>query len=323
VQLAVPVPDAPLNADSAPIALVQPGGAGQAPPGPAADPEAGMVDPATALRKARERIAAYSSVRASLVEVVSIAERGFKAEGRYLQSSLKPGDWHLRLELSLKLGSSEGHLLEICDGEVLWTRHEIGIGKKKEQQITRRNVTQILEAARKLGANTEANLIKSLGLGGIPELLGSLEREMKFTGLKDETLRDRPVLVVQGTWNDDAAKRWLGDPETRDKNATFPVFVPDEVRVFLDRETGFPLRLLYVKKMPDRDVMRPMLTLDFLDIALNEPIDAREFEYEPPDRVTPIEITPVYLEQLKTMAAPQAAGQQPGPPPAQPGTPAR
>lgn len=271
------------------------------------------MDPAVALQKARERIAGYSSIRASLVEAVSIADRGFKAEGRYLQSSLKPNDWHLRLELSLKLGTNEGHLLEVCDGEVLWTRHEIGIGKKKEQQITRRNVTQILEAARKLGTNTEANLIKSLGLGGIPELLASLEREMKFSSLKEETLRDRTVFVIQGSWNEVAGKRWLGDPEKRDKNAVFPIFVPDEVRVFLDRETGFPLRLLYTKKIPDRDVMRPMLTLDFLDIALNEPIDAREFEYEPPDRVSPIEITPMYLEQLKPLAAPPGPAQA-GPP---------
>lgn len=295
------------------IALAQPAAGNATSPQPA-NPET-AVEPLTALQRARDRVAGYSSIRATLVEVVSIAERGFKAEGRYLQSSLKPNDWHVRLELTLKLGANQGNLLEVCDGEVLWTRHEITIGRKKDQQITRRNVTQILEAARKLGTNTEANLVKSLGLGGIPELLASLEREMKFSSLKEESLRSRQVFVLQGNWNDDAATRWLGDPAKRDKNAALPLFVPDEVRVSLDRETGFPLRLLYLKKMPDRDVMRPMLTLDFLDVALNEPVDASEFHYEPPDRVTPVEITPMYLEQLKPLAAPAA--------PAQPGTPSR
>lgn len=138
---------------------------------------------------------------------------------------------------------------------------------------------------------------------------------MKFSTLKEESLRSRPVYLIQGTWNDDAAKRWLGDPTKRPKDAALPMFVPDEVRISLDRETGFPLRVQYLKKMPDRDLMRPMLTLDFLDVALNEPIDPREFQYEPPDRVTPVELTPMYLDQLKPLTAPAV--------PAQPGSPSR
>jgi outer membrane lipoprotein-sorting protein len=77
-----------------------------------------------------------------------------------------------------------------------------------------------------------------------------------------------------------------------------PAFVPDAVRVYLDRETGFPLRFLYLKKIPNRDVQRAMLTFDFLDVAINQPIDPNEFLYEPPTGVQPVELTNFFLDQL-------------------------
>jgi hypothetical protein len=210
----------------------------------------------------------------------------------------------MRLELVVKFGESEGSLLEVCDGEVLWTRTEIDFGKKrdrkdkKETTLTRRNVAEIMNAARKLGdVKNETALIASFGLGGLPALIAAIEQDMKFTGLKDDTLRDRPVHVIQGTWSDAFALKLRGQPG-RAASSLLPAFVPDAVRIYVDRETGFPHRILYVKKIPGREVFRPMLTLDFLDVALNEPINNSEFDYEPPKGVTPIEQTKAFVDML-------------------------
>jgi outer membrane lipoprotein-sorting protein len=81
-------------------------------------------------------------------------------------------------------------------------------------------------------------------------------------------------------------------------------------RIYLDRETGFPHRILYLKKVPGRDVQRPMLTLDFLDVVLNEPINKSEFEYEPPAGVTPVEQTKAFVDML----VPPDSRTQPGAP---------
>src|SRR5262249_44180602 len=133
------------------------------------------------LKRARQRLLKYSSVSANIVESIAIFDRGYKAEGRYMQTALKPNDWHMRLQLTVKVGETTGSLLEVCDGEVLWTRSEIDFGKKRERKerkdtiLTRRNVAEIMGAARRaVDEKTQSALIASLGLGGLPALLAAI-----------------------------------------------------------------------------------------------------------------------------------------------------
>ncbi|MFN0052749.1 MAG: hypothetical protein ACKV0T_11195 [Planctomycetales bacterium] len=289
-------------ADERPLAFLLPQG-GQGEPAPATETPR-LKSAASEIKRARELLAKQSSISAKIVETVTIYDRSYKAEGRYLQNSLKSDDWYMRLELALKVGDSEGSLLEVCDGDVLWTSTQIGAARKgskkdkdkKEHTVTRRNVKDILNAARKLGEQTETMLITDLGLGGMPGLLASIERDMRFTGVKEEVFRDRPVLLIQGTWSDAFALRLQG--QQRGGSGLLPPFVPDSTRIYLDRETGFPHRILYLKKIPGRDVQKPMLTLDFLDVVINQPIDPTEFVYEPPSNPAPLELTNTYLQQL-------------------------
>jgi hypothetical protein len=282
------------------------------------------------MKRAREKLLECSSIQARIVETVAVADgselppRSYKAEGRYLQTSLKPGDWHMRLELVLKAGNAEGSLLEVCDGGVLWSRTQVDTGRQqgkrgdkdeKEQTVTRRNVNQILEAARKLGEESEAALVANMGLGGLPALLASLERDMRFGSVTEETLRDRPVYVLQGTWSERMASALRGRGEGG--SALLPPFVPDGARLYLDRETGFPHRILYLKRIPGRNAVRPMLTLDFLNVVLNEPINPSEFLYTPPEGVKEVELTQYFLDRLTPPDAAGGPGAAPGNPPPQ------
>lgn len=284
-----------------------------APEGAAAGdrPAASGRSAAAELKRAREMLTKHSSIRARLIEQVTLNDRTYRAEGRYLQLALKPGDWRMRLELTLKVGDSEGSLLEVCNGSVLQTRTEIdpgGSGKKKrenkELRISRRNVQEILDAARKSGdfsEETETNLLTSLGLGGLPALLASLEQDMKLGPPKEESIRDRPVIVLTGTWSEAVASRFRA-PGSPAAPGLLPPTVPDQVRLYLDQQTGFPYRILYLKKLPNREVMKPMLTLDFRDVVLNEAIAQAEFEYEPPAGIESVDETNFYIQML----APQA-----------------
>lgn len=269
------------------------------------------------LKKARELLTRHSSIQARIVEQVSLGDRSYKAEGRYLQLALKPGAWQMRMELLLKVGESEGSLLEVCNGSVLWTRTEIDAGggmrktgksakdRKKELTVTRRNVQRILDAARKSGdfsEQTETDLLVDLGLGGLPALLASLEQDMKFGAVKEEVFRDRPVLLITGTWSEAVSAR-MRRPGPGGSLGLLPPTVPDQMKLYLDKETGFPYRLLYLKRVPNRDLLKPMLTLDFRDVVLNEPISPTEFEYEPPQGVE-IDLTNNWLERFAPQSAP-------------------
>jgi hypothetical protein len=307
VVIDVPVPDAdlpPLEASSFPAtdrgflaAVIQ------------ADDDAaasgGKRTPASELKRAREQLLKASSVSATVVETITLFEKTYKAEGKYLQkTSPRPNEWNMRLELRVKLGDSAGSLLEVCDGEVLWTRTEVDFGKKRERRerkelmLTRRNIAEIMSAARRLGdPKTETALIASAGLGGLPALIAAIEQDMKFSPeMKEETLRDRPVVVISGAWTDAYAAKLRGP--AGQAASLLPAFVPDSVRVSIDRETGVPLQVLYLKKLPGRKFSRPLLTLDFLDVALNEPINSNEFDYEPPAGVTPAELTKDFVNAI-------------------------
>jgi hypothetical protein len=271
------------------------------------------------LKRAREQMLKFSSVSANIVESISMMERSFKAEGRYLQTALKPNDWHMRLQLMVKLGDTTGSLMEVCDGEVLWTRTEIDFGKKRERKerrdtvLTRRNVAEIMTAARRaIDEKNQSVLIASLGLGGLPALIAAVEQDMRFTDVKEDTLRDRPVLVIHGTWTDSFASKLRGPANQpgQPPSSLLPANVPDAVSVYLDRETSFPHRILYLKRIPGRKVQRPMLTLDFMDVVLNEQINPGEFDYEPPKGVTPVEQTKQFVDML----VPPDSRTQPGPP---------
>ena len=251
-----------------------------------------------------------------------------------MQTALKANDWHMRLELVVKIGKSEGALLEVCDGEVLWTRLEIDQSGKQEKKapkdltLTRRNISEIMSAARKLGdAKIEDQIVVDMGLGGVPALIAAIQQDMVFETTKEGTLRERPVSVVHGTWSDAFAQRLRGGQQptapggpagaTPGIPSVLPAFVPDAVRIYVDRETGFPHRIMYLKKLVGREVHKPMVTLDFLDVVLNQPISQQEFDYQPPDGVTPEELTKLIVDKItppETKTPALKPGAKPGAP---------
>lgn len=266
----------------------------------------------SALARARELLAKHDSIRANIIETVEVADRSFDATGRYLQR----GKLQLRMEFELKLGKTGGTLLEVCDGDILWTRHAIG----KELRLTRRNVKEILAEAEKNKVSAPDVLVAEMGLGGLVGLLAALEQSMSFDILKDETLDDKNVWMIQGTWTKEMFDRWVPPqatpPPAKGKDGKLkaapapkrelPPLVPDTVRIYLDRQTGFPLKIQYLKKVAGYDFKRPMLTLAFRDIELNVPIDDSEFFFAPPDTPRPIDLTPLYRQRIQA-AAKQAA----------------
>ncbi|TWU09505.1 hypothetical protein CA54_47470 [Symmachiella macrocystis] len=265
---------------------------------------------ADALRKSRELLSQHQSIRANVIETVEIGTHGFTATGRYLQR----GKMKLRLEFDLQIGQTIGAMMEVCDGEVLHTRHIIG----EEVQLTRRNVREILEAASSSKVATADMFIAEMGFGGLPGLLAAMEQSMTFDNLKDDSLGDKSVWMIQGTWNQQFRSRFLppqqanaGPQNGQQAAQQLPSLVPDFVKVFLDRQTGFPLKIQYLKKVAGRNHARPMLTLAFRDIELNGAIDDSEFTFIPPETPTPVDLTALYKERIR--AAEQAAAQQNNP----------
>lgn len=262
-----------------------------------ADPE--MAARATAtLKSAREKLIDHKSVRAQIVETLTIDNRRFRATGNYLQGT----DLRLRLDYKIKVGSTEGSLLQVCDGEILWTRQKVG----KLSAVSRRNVREILNAAASSENIPHNLLVAELGLGGLPALLASLERTMDFDTQKSETIDGNKFTVIEGKWKEKFAQHWARGNE--DQSGQIPPFVPDRVRIFLDNENLFPHRILYLKQPPSKKIFRPMVVLDLTKVVLNGPINANDFSYVAEPGVQERDITQFYLRQLTASKTPSKTG---------------
>ncbi len=274
-----------------------PATAGAAPKSPSpVPPPAAPSDPEVVLRMARERLTGnrekqsasdVQSILARIVERVSVSGRRFRLEGSYLQGT------DLRLKLDLKVVSEDpqsrvdGSLLQVCNGTILWAIYHVG----KETRITRRDVSQILNASKSNGQINFSTV--GLGLGGLPALLAELDRWMKFDSVTQEQIEGRKFTVLAGAWRDTCLKDLL----SKMSKQHLPEHVPDSVRIYLDADSLFPRRIAFLKHRASQT--ETLVELDLFNIRINGPMDEHQFEYSPPDGARPVDVTTEYVQQLQ------------------------
>lgn len=271
-------------------------------------PASDVPDAATLLAKAREGLAGYRTLKATMTETIDFGPaRRFRAEGVYLQGTGNK----VRVDLAVEIGKNKGHLLQVSEGDVLWTVYDTGTTPK----ITRRDLKQIVAAAKE--AETRSTWLAELGLGGLPALLASVEGSIDFKPTRKMVIEGRNFYVLEGAWKPAVRQQFEAQlqqsPSPPNGPKVLPGHVPELVRIFLDAETLFPYRIRYLKQSPAAgEEPRPLLTLDLRDIVVNASIDAEEFRYSAPEGAAVADITGQYLEQLKSQspqAQPAAASQ--------------
>lgn len=262
------------------------------------------------LQSASDKLKSHASVRANMTEKVSMQTNSFTAKGSYLQGQ----NLQLRMEFTVELRAQKASLLEVCDGQVLWSRHDLG--EKDQTQITRRDVRQILKAAEtaeqqlKTGdekAQFNASIIADLGIGGLPALIAAFAKDYDFTKVTDGKIDDRDVTTLEGTWNTRYREMWLG-PKSKDKTPPpLPIYIPDLVRISLDKETEFPRRIEYLKTLPGQSVPSTIMTVEFTKVVFDAKVNRDDFVFIPPESPPVMDVTQMYLQRLAPPKAPAKA----------------
>lgn len=249
-------------------------------------------------RKSLATVVMRQSIQAKLQELVQIGEQPLRMTGLYQEHGGKT-----RLELQVRLmGDAKGSLLEVSDGEILWSQTEF----RDTKQVTLRNLKQIAAALAEQPDSRQPGGPPELGLGGLSGLMNSLDRTMQFDQLREETDGDVKLLVVQGKWKPDYVSRLKKNPDDE-----LPAYIPDMLRIYFDAETLFPRRFLYLKRLPEKTTYRPIVRLEFQDVQLDQPVDDAAFQYTPPEDLVPDDITKQYIDQLKGGNAPPSTNAQP------------
>ncbi|WP_437204821.1 hypothetical protein [Planctomicrobium sp. SH664] len=263
------------------------------------DPQAVAV-----VKQARERLYQHQSVRANMVQDVSIGDYSFHSEGTYLSAS----DFRYRLEYVAKLEDLEGTFLEVCDGQILHTVRKVAEARpslqsdsKPDIELSRRDIQKILREARLHQDRPVALRAAEIGLGGLPSVLASLERTMIFDAMRPETVDGREYLVVQGRWRADQAQSLIMG--LGGLGGQLAGFLPDTVRVYFAKETLFPERFRYFKRATqDAKKYHEMISVKFQNVVLDQPVAAQQFAYIAVPGYEEKDDTLMYLEMINAAA---------------------
>lgn len=250
------------------------------------------------LTAARQRLREYKGLKAGIVESINIGSKPFKATGTYLQGA---GD---KVSVEFKFAKGEtlsGSMKQVCDGQILWTRFDVG----KESQITRQDIEKIRAAFKGQPRIPDYRLAADIGFGGLKGLLSSLQDTMDFSAARKEThpvIKDgkstkAEMIVLRGKWNQTMREVLLGD-NAKQKDALFPTYVPELAWIYLDSENLFPYRIMYLKKEFPLNKARAMVTLEFTPDWSVIP-SGEDFEYSPPDEIQQQDITTQVIDGLK------------------------
>lgn len=253
------------------------------------------------LQDARTRLFNHESVQAELVQKVVLGGYRFSASGRYLSGR----DFRTRLEFSAQLGEMEASYLEVCDGQILHTRRQINrlASRANEQpstpeiELTRRDIQKILSEVQLFLDQPPAVRAAEIGIGGLPAILASLERTMIFVSLTEASLEGNPVLVIEGRWNPDERDRIMTG--LGQMAAQINQFMPERVRVAFDQDTLFPRRIQYLQRASsESSVYNALLTVEFANVRLNQPIPIQQFRYLPPPGMEERDETATFVEHI-------------------------
>ncbi|QDT37016.1 hypothetical protein [Stratiformator vulcanicus] len=238
------------------------------------------------LTQAREKIEGYRTLRARMIEQIEVEGEKVVAKGVYLQGANN----RLRLELKVDTGLIDAKLLQVCDGDILWTTYEIGETKR----ILRRDVRNILRSANARGPSLTTALVADLGLGGLPAMLASIQKYHQLGNVEEIKLKGRNFYRLTGRWKEALVEEWAANSGYR---RSFE-HIPEIVEVFIERNELFPYRVRYWK-VDDAGERRPVITIDFRDVVVNSSIDPSEFAYVPADSSQVQDITGLYLQKLQ------------------------
>lgn len=256
---------------------------------------AGLPTPAVGdlLRQVQQRLVETDTLQARLLQQVYLGSEPMQLVGRYASRGVK-----LRLEYQVQSGGKlVGQLVEVCDGDVLWSRFDV----LETRRVTRRDIREIVQAAREAGGTADAVLAAELGLGGLPALFASLQRNMTFDSVTQDHYAEHDCWVLVGEWSEEFRKQ-LGGPKRE-----LPAHVPDRARLFIDRETLLPVRIAYDKRRESDLVYNPLVNFEFSRLIRNEPVDDQLFTFVPPDDVVPEDVTRQYVEMIRGRADAAAA----------------
>jgi hypothetical protein len=281
--------------------------AGQGGPATSGAQSSASTDGQALVERVEQRLEQFSSLSAKIRMQIDLFDQQASGAGLYFQK--RDGSRTLsRLSLKSQFRDTAFALLQVNDGRRFWTYCELPDGPS----LNKLDLERINEQSRNRG--TPGPSLPSVGglpIGGLPKLLAGLRQNFQFTQLGETQLADRRVVAIDGSWRPDRLAAAIPDQRSAIEAGRpvdlkrLPARLPEHVVLYIGQSDFLLHRIDYLRRN-DRaggagqgSVLpgyREMVTIEFFDVSVNQPIDSKEFQYQPPKRVKVIDATDAYLK---------------------------
>ena len=252
------------------------------------------------MRAAAQRTAQHVTIESQLRVRTDLMGQPLVGSGEYAQLRSSAG-LLLRMELAIQAGEQATSVKQISDGRDLWEHWRMA-GAERVNHIDLRRVEQALQQAPAgtAAVSTSANL----ATGGLPKLLLQLVANFEFdkAELRSGKVGEVPVWFVVGVWKPErlaAAAPQAVDGDTISFQK-LPVHLPHQVEVLLGRNDLFPYRITYQRwhAQDGKHVLRPAVTTEFFEVAIDQPLDPTQFNYQKPSNLSVTDRTDAFIQSL-------------------------
>ncbi|MFM9011554.1 MAG: hypothetical protein ACKON8_11995 [Planctomycetota bacterium] len=230
-------------------------------------------------------LAGAESVSLKFRQKVRIGDRVLVGTGRYVQAG-RGEDQRFRYDSTLTCDTESFEVTEVCDGLFCWLHRHLG---EETERLERLDVRRIRGRLAELGVPDAAD--GAAYLGGLQRALRLVRHWFRFTAAASGDLEGQPVWIVEGVWPPQhlAIIRPELAPKISGPNGVGPADLPDgvpwQVRFWIGRGDLLIRRVEWLAIPGVRPVAdsapEPIAVLDLHDIAIDGPVDATAFFYQP------------------------------------------
>jgi outer membrane lipoprotein-sorting protein len=290
--------------------LAQPATEATSPPNPESTPAAATPSPAPAtdstpteseadkqIRAAADQIDAIEFFSAKLRQTIRAGGKTVLSTGIYRRGP----DGRSYFELDVTLGKSAAKRIHASDGKT-GIIYEKLLDNETLQTFLVAEVIPLMES-RVMTQEVKRDLLLRLPFAAPGDMLRGMLESMRFAPATETTLGDEPTraaLLYEGEWKEAMLPVVAQNGNAR-KIDDLAGSTPQYARIYLDKETQFPLRVELFRR--DRKAeYKPIYTLEFVDVS-NQRIADADFTFVPPDKVVPVDITTQLVASLSSLPA--------------------
>jgi hypothetical protein len=248
------------------------------PPSGTANKEAALAVLHAALHEAVWGGPAQSEVRQE-IELNGQRSTGF---GDFVRGG--QGSGRLRMNIRLAAGNQFHHLIQVCDGELMYSHEELGNTSRRTRVDLGRVRERLVITSDSLN---DPVIAMYLAIGGQAELLRKLSQQYEWTGLRPGDVAGEPVWWLVGKLAEQpVAVRAHADIDTLTPDAFG--FRPRDVQVAIGREnSAMPFWLFEVRQSRSTDASSPPDYSTDLTVKI---------EFPNPQKLAAAQLTPELFE---------------------------